>query len=156
MKQQRVYIDTSVIGGCFDEEFAPWSDGLMKDFHLGTFAPVISEVVVAEIEDKAPREVQEKLAWLLLELSAEQLEAGDAAAELAGAYLERGILTEKYYDDALHVALASVNTVEVLVSWNFRHIVHFDKIRRFNALNQELGYRTVEIRSPREVTNYGP
>ena len=125
MKQQGLYIDTSVIGRCFDEEFAPWSNGLMKDFRLGTFAPVVSEVVVAEIEDKAPEEVQDKLEWLLLELNAEQLEASDDVVELASTYLERGILTENYYDDALHVATASVNVVEVLVSWNFRHIVHF-------------------------------
>lgn len=76
--------------------------------------------------------------------------------DLATTYVERGILTSNYFDDALHVALASVNAVELLVSWNFRHIVHFEKIRRFNAVNQELGYRTIEIRSPREVTHYGP
>jgi len=125
MKQQRVYIDTSVVGGCFDEEFAPWSNGLMKDFRLGNFAPVVSDIVTAEIEGKAPEEVQEKLEWLL-DLNAEQLEVGDDVVELANAYLERDILTPKYYDDALHVASASVHAIEVLVSWNFRHIVHFD------------------------------
>jgi predicted nucleic acid-binding protein len=155
MKVQRVYTDTSVIGGCFDEEFAPWSNGLMKDFRLGNFEPVVSEIVTAEIEENAPEEVQERHRWLL-GLGTEQLEVDDQVVELATAYVERGVLTLKYYDDALHVALASVHTVEVLVSWNFRHIVHFDKIRRFNAVNQELGYRTLEIRSPREVTNYGP
>ena len=155
MKVQRVYTDTSVIGGCFDEEFAPWSNGLMKDFRLGNFEPVVSEIVTAEIEENAPEKVQKQHRWLL-GLKPEQLEVGDEVVELASTYVERGILTSNYYDDALHVALASVNAVELLVSWNFRHIVHFDKIRRFNGVNQELGYRTVEIRSPREVTNYGP
>lgn len=155
MKVQRVYVDTSVIGGCFDEEFASSSNGLMKDFRLGNFEPVVSEVVTAEIEEDAPDEVQKQHRWLL-GLDPEHLEVNDQVVELAAIYVDRGIPTLNYYDDALHVALASVHAVELLVSWNFRHIVHFEKIRRFNAVNQELGYRTVEIRSPREVTNYGP
>lgn len=92
MKVQRVYVDTSVIGGCFDEEFAPWSKGIMEDFRLGRFEPVVSEIVTAEIEDNAPEEVQEQHAWLL-SLNPEQLATNDEVAELATAYLQRGILT---------------------------------------------------------------
>ena len=108
--------------------------------------------MTAEIEENAPEEVQKQHRWLL-GLVSNQLVVDDEVAELANSYVERSILTSNYYHDALHVALASVNSVEVLVSWNFRHIVHFD--RRFNVVNRELGYRAVEIRSPREVTNYG-
>lgn len=110
MKVQRVYIDTSVIGGCFDPEFAPWSNGLMKDFRLGNFRPVF--------------------------------------------YQERDVLSPKYYNDGLHIALATIAEVNVLVSWNFKHIVHFEKIRLFSAINMEQGYRPLQIYSPREVTNY--
>ncbi len=53
------------------------------------------------------------------------------------------------------IALATTADVDVLVSWNFRHIVHFDKIRQFNAANLERGYKPIDIYSPREVTNYG-
>lgn len=155
MKVQRVYVDTSVVGGCFDDEFAPWSNGLMKDFRLGNFEAVVSEIVTAEIEDDAPYNVQKQYEWLL-NLNPAELETDENVVELATTYLDRGILTSNYLDDALHVALASTNAIEVLVSWNFRHIVHFEKIRRFNAVNQELGYRPIEIRSPREVTHYGP
>ena len=116
------------------EEFAPWSNGLMKDFRLGNFRPVVSEIVTAEIEDNAPDEVQEQHEWLL-DLGPECLEVDEQVVSLADAYLERGILTSNYYDDALHVALAWVNAIEMLVSWSFRHIVHFDKIRKFNAVN---------------------
>jgi O-antigen/teichoic acid export membrane protein len=70
-------------------------------------------------------------------------------------YQERKILTPKFYDDGLHIALASVAAVDLLVSWNFKHIVHYDKIRYFNAVNLELGYRPLAIYSPREVTHYG-
>lgn len=60
----RVYVDTSVIGGCFDDEFAEWSDKLFRDFQAGNFKPVISEVVVAEI-GPAPAEVLQKYSELL-------------------------------------------------------------------------------------------
>ena len=154
MKVQRIYIDTSVIGGCFDEEFAPWSNGLMKDFRLGNFKPVVSEVVALEVIG-APKEVQETYAEVL-SMEHEFLDTTAETAELADRYLQREILSSNYYDDAQHIALATVAEADVLTSWNFRHIVHFDKIRQFNAVNLELGYKPIEIRSPRELTNYGP
>ena len=84
----------------------------------------------------------------LLEITAE-------ATGLSDLYQERGILTPKFYEDALHIGLATIAEVDVLVSWNFKHIVHFDKIRLFNAVNIEQGYKSLQIYSPREVTNYG-
>ncbi|MCE2433578.1 MAG: type II toxin-antitoxin system VapC family toxin [Candidatus Latescibacteria bacterium] len=153
MRLQRVYVDTSVIGGCHDDEFAPWSNGLMKDFRLGNFRPVVSEVVDAEIRD-APEPIRDIYSELLT-LEPEFLNATEEAVQLAETYLERRILTAKFLDDALHIALASVAEVDVLVSWNFKHIVHFDKIRLFTAVNIELGYKPLQIYSPREVTNYG-
>ncbi len=153
MKLQRVYIDTSVIGGSHDDEFAPWSNGLMKDFRLGNFRPVVSEVVDAEIRD-APEPVRDIYSKLLT-LNPEFLNVTVEAVQLAETYLKRRILTTNFFDDALHIALASVAEVDVLVSWNFKHIVHFDKIRMFTAVNMELGYKPLQIYSPREVTNYG-
>lgn len=152
MKIQCVYVDTSVIGGCFDEEYTTWSEGLFRDFSSGTFNPVTSVVVQAEI-DLAPAFIQKKYAELL-NLTPEVLKVTDTAIDLARAYQAQGILTPKFYNDALHIALATVGQVDVVVSWNFRHIVHFNKIRLFNAVNIEQGYRTVQIFSPREVTTY--
>ena len=153
MKRQRVYTDTSVIGGCFDAEFEVWSNGLFEDFRVGRFIPVVSSVVATEIED-APEAVQGAYEELLA-LSAEFLLVDDEALDLADAYLERGVLTPKFYDDATHIALATLAGVDIVVSWNFRHIVRFDKIRLFNAVNIEQGYKPVQIYSPREVTSYG-
>ena len=152
MKLQRVYIDTSVIGGCLDEEFAPWSNGLVSDFQKGLFRPVISEVVAAEIEG-APERV--KVKYDELRQMSELLRVTEEVEELADFYQAKEILTPRFYEDGLHIALATVNLVDVLVSWNFKHIVHFDKVRRFSAANIELGYRPVAIYSPREVTTYG-
>lgn len=153
MKIQRVYVDTSVIGGCRDEEFAPWSNGLMRDFRLGNFKPVTSSLVSLEIAG-AVEEIR-KIYVGLLGLDYELLEVTAEATNLADAYRERGILTPKYYTDSLHIAVATIAEVDVLVSWNFKHIVHFDKMRMFNAANIDLGYKPLQIYSPREVTNYG-
>jgi hypothetical protein len=148
----RVYVDTSVIGGCFDDEFAEWSDKLFRDFQAGNFKPVISEVVVAEIRP-APAEVLQKYSELL-SYNPELVEISREASELADTYIRKGILSENYFDDAMHIALATVSNTDVLVSWNFRHIVHFEKIRLFNSVNLEYGYKPIQIYSPREVATH--
>lgn len=122
----------------------------MRDFSAGTFIPLVSDVLAAEIQD-APEAVRQEYDRLIsgeheLTLVTEEV------VELADAYQQRGILTPKFYDDGLHIALASVAEADVLVSWNFKHIVHFDKIRLFNSVNLELGYKPLQIYSPREVT----
>jgi hypothetical protein len=150
MKIQRVYVDTSVIGGCFDPEFEKWSNGLMQDFREGAFKPVFSQVLEAEIQD-APEAVQGLYAELL-GLNPEIIEVNEAALELAEVYQQRNILTPNFYDDGLHIALATIAEADVLVSWNFKHIVRWDKIRLFNAVNLEYGYKPLQIYSPREVT----
>jgi hypothetical protein len=150
MKTPRIYLDTSVIGGCFDAEFAQWSNSLIQDFAAGTFLPVLSDVLAAEIQD-APEDVRRKYEELVRGKH-ELVVVTEEVIELAEAYQRREILTPKYYDDGLHIALASVAEADLLVSWNFRHIVHFDKIRLFNSVNLELGYKPLQIYSPREVT----
>jgi len=153
MKLQRVYLDTSVLGGCFDPEFAEWSNGLIRDFRNGRFKPLLSQVTATELRD-APENVQFLYAELLT-VGAEIVEATESALELADAYQEHRILTPKFYDDGLHIAVATVAEADVLVSWNFKHIVRLDKIRLFNAVNLEYGYKPLQIFSPREVTTYG-
>ena len=152
MNKQRIYLDTSVIGCCFDSEFEIWSNGLINDFKKELFKPVISEVTAAEISE-APNFVQDKLSELF-ELDIEILEITTEAIQLAELYQMKKILSPNYFDDGLHIAIATISNVDILVSWNFKHIVHFDKIRLFNAVNIEQGYKTIEIYSPREVTYY--
>jgi hypothetical protein len=153
MKAQRIYVDTSVVGGCFDPEFAPWSNGLLKDFRVGVYRPAVSDVVSAEIANAPPdvRSTYQKL----LALGAEVLAVDEEVVRLSDIYQARKILTPKYHDDGLHIALATTAEVDLLVSWNFKHIVHYDKIRMFNAVNLEFGYKPLQIYSPREVTHYG-
>ena len=152
MKIQRIYLDTSVIGGCFDIEFSKWSNALFSDFRNRIFIPVLSNLVEAEIQD-APAVIKSKL-YELLEMGCEILIADDESLDLANKYQERKILTPKFFNDGLHIAIATVNKIDILVSWNFKHIVHFNKIYLFNAVNMEMGYKPIDIYSPREVTTY--
>ncbi len=152
MKTPRIYPDTSVIGGCHDKEFAPWSNGLMKDFRLRNYIPVVSDLTFEELTN-APELVKQTLEKLV-EYGPEVIEISDDALNLAEIYIKRKILSPKFRDDARHIALATTANVDVLVSWNFKHIVHYDKIRLFNAVNLEQGMKTIDIYSPREVANY--
>ena len=114
--------------------------------------PLLSDIVAVEMST-APAHVQALYADLLAD-HAEVLSITATALELADQYQQRGILTPKFYNDGVHIALATVADVDLLVSWNFKHIVHFDKIRRFNAVNLERGYKPLQIFSPREVVSY--
>jgi predicted nucleic acid-binding protein len=153
MKALRIYIDTSVVGGCLDLEFAPWSNGLVQDFTEGRYRPVVSEVVATELEP-APDGVRAK--WdEILGLSPEFLEITEEVTAVAAQYAEHSALPSKFYNDLLHIALATVADVDVLVSWNFKHIVRLEKILIFNGVNLELGYKQLQIYSPREVSSYG-
>lgn len=152
MKTQRIYLDTSVIGGCFDDEFAIWSNALMKDIENGIFHGVTSEIVEAEITD-APPNVRE-LFLGFLKINPEVLSISSEAIELVDTYIENKILAPRFRNDMLHIALSTIADVDILVSWNFKHIVRFDKIRQFNAVNLKQGYHRLEIYSPREVTSY--
>ncbi|HEX8391593.1 MAG TPA: hypothetical protein VF665_04470 [Longimicrobium sp.] len=146
---RRIYVDSSVIGGCLDVEFGSWSTRLFDAFRAGRFVPVLSSVVGAEIRE-APYGVRAHFAELV-SLGADILQVSPQVISLAETYQQRGILTPKSYDDGLHIALATVAAVDVLVSWNFKHIVHYQKVRRFNSVNRELGYEPLQIQTPREV-----
>jgi hypothetical protein len=149
---RRIYIDTSVLGGCFDEEFAPWSNGLMRDFRAGRLVPVLSDVTAAEVTS-APESVRE-LHQEILTLAGAVLPVTSAVLGLVAKYQAEKILGAKFRADMQHIALATIAGVDVLVSWNFRHIVRLEKIQLFNAVNVQSGYQVLDIRSPREVTTY--
>ena len=147
----RVYADTSVYGGVFDAGIDKPSQEFFQQVRQGRFQLITSDPVVAELQD-APVRVRRLYEELLpfAEIVAVSLEA----IQLQNAYLKAGIVGSKWATDALHVALATVQHCRVVVSWNFRHIVHYDKIAGYNAVNLMRGYRSLQIFSPREVANY--
>ena len=147
MKILRVYIENSVIGGYFDNEFKEHTRKLFEKFKKGIFKPVISSHVIAELENGAPDRVKE----ILMTINYEEYTINDEMLRLAEKYIEQKVVSENYYSDALHIAVATVIGVDVLVSWNFKHIVNLDRIKSFNSVNLKEGYSILEIRTPREV-----
>ena len=149
MRKQRVYIDTSVVGGCFDAKFASESLALFEMARAGIVVFVISDLLLDELLN-APREVQALLADLP-GYAYEVVESSFESEALRDSYIDANVVGRASRNDAHHVAIASVERVDMIVSWNFKHIVHLDKIRGFNAVNLQQGYPLVEIRSPKEI-----
>jgi len=152
MMRLRIYIDTSVIGGCLDKEFQNASMELIDKFKRGEMIAVISELTTLELKD-APQEVQDILKEIP-ERNIEYVELTEEAVNLAGKYITEGVIGRGKLVDAEHIAIATINRVDVLVSWNFRHIVNLQKIRGYNSVNLKYGYSLLEIRSPLEVITY--
>ena len=152
MMRLRIYIDTSVIGGCLDKEFQNASMELIDKFKRGEMIAVISELTTLELKD-APQEVQDILKEIP-ERNIEYVELTEEAVNLAGKYITEGVIGRGKLVDAEHIAVATINRVDVLVSWNFRHIVNLQKIRGYNSVNLKYGYPLLEIRSPLEVITY--
>ncbi len=146
MHIQRIYLDTSVIGGYFDDEFREKTRRLFDAFLRGEARMVLSDLTLRELEP-AP----ERVRILVDGLPKEMIETSTESLELATHYIAAGAVGEASRSDAEHIALATIAKIDVLVSWNFRHIVNLPKIRRYNSVNQALGYPQLEIRTPIEV-----
>ncbi len=101
----------------------------------------------------APLQVKEHL----LQFSAdkfERVELTEEAVLLADKYIEEKVVGKTSLEDCRHIALATVNKVDVLASWNFKHIVNLDRIKGYNSVNLRLGYSIIEIRSPKDLVKY--
>ena len=149
-EKQRIYVDTSVIGGCLDQEFAVESRRLMDLIRKGQLVLVISQIVLDELAT-APMRVRA----VLESLPPEHIEYAVLSLEviaLRDAYLTAGVVGPRWKEDALHVAAASVTGVDAIVSWNFKHIVRLDRINAYNAVNESRGFRRLTIVTPLEVT----
>lgn len=151
MRAYRVYADTSIFGGVFDMEFTVASQTFFNQVG-DRFVLVTSALVQAELTT-APDKVRDLFDRMLAD--ADIAAVSEAAISLQQAYLRAGVVTAKWATDALHVALATVAECDFIVSWNFKHIVHFEKIPLYNAVNTLEGYGAIAIYSPREVISYG-
>jgi hypothetical protein len=144
----RVYADTSVYGGLYDIEFATASQLFFSQVKKGQFTLFTSALVADEVA-QAPEGVREAFYSLLP--FAELVPVTGEALRLQRAYLEAGVVTHRWQGDALHVAVATVHNVEVMVSWNLKHIVNYNRIRMYNEVNRRLGWAAIDIRTPLEV-----
>ena len=153
MFRPRIYVDTSVIGGCLDDEFKVYSGQLFEEFISGKKRIVISDIVLFELEG-APENVKEVLNRVP-DGSIEYVFLNEESITLADTYLKEGVIAENSLSDARHIAIATIERVDVLVSWNFKHIVNLNRIHLLNSVNLKLGYPILEIRSPLEVIYEG-
>ena len=146
---QRIYIDTSIVGGYFDEEFSEVTKDLFKRLENKEIIFIVSDLLELELT-RSPQNVRE----LLYNFSAdkfERVQLTEEAIQLADKYITEKVIGKTSLEDCRHIALATINKVDVLASWNFKHIVNLDRIRKYNSGNLEQGYKILEIRSPRDI-----
>ena len=149
MRRIRVYADTSVFGGTQDEEFAEASRRFFERVRGGEYLVLVSQIALDENE-RAPEKVRQVLADLPPG-SVKEIPIDDEVNELAQAYIDAGALAPRRIADATQVAAATVARADLVLSWNFKHLVNYDRIHKFNGVNALNGYPQIEIRSPLEV-----
>lgn len=151
--KQRIYIDTSVVGGFFDTEFKEATIKLFDRLINNEVIFVVSDLLDLELIN-APKQVREQL----FKYSADKfqrVELTEEAIKLADTYIAEKVVGKTSLEDCRHIALATIHKVDVLASWNFKHIVNLDRIKGYNSVNLRLGYAMIEIRSPKDLVNYG-
>jgi len=154
MKNRKLvlYIDTSVIGGYFDVEFEKETKLLFSAVINNQFDIVFSSVTEDELLN-APEQVR-KLLSTVPDANKTRIELTEEALQLADSYIAENVVGKTSREDCFHIALATIYKADVLVSWNFKHIVNVIRIRGYNAVNMKLGYQTIDIRSPKEIIVY--
>jgi predicted nucleic acid-binding protein len=152
MKKQRIYLDTSVYGGFFDDEFQEFTKPLFDRINNGEFTILFSTLLEQEL-GLAPKIVRD-LASGIDNNNVEVIMETDSAVELATKYISEKVVGQTSYSDCLHIALATSNQADLLISWNFKHIVNINRIRGYNSINIKNGYTQLEIRSPRDLMDY--
>jgi predicted nucleic acid-binding protein len=151
--KQRIYIDTSVIGGYFDEEFKEATLALFERLENNEIILVVSDLLDLELIN-APERVRNLLQKYPSD-KFERIELSKESTKLADEYINEKVVGKSSLEDCRHIALATIHKVDVLASWNFKHIVNLDRIKGYNSTNLKLGYQMVEIRSPKDLRNYG-
>ncbi len=151
-KKLNLDIDTSVIGGYYDVEFEKETKILFNSILNNEFHVFYSNVTEDELIN-APKKVKELLD-LVPNQNKTRIELTEEAVMLGDTYIAENVVGKTSREDCFHIALATINNADILVSWNFKHIVNVMRIRGYNAVNLKLGYSTIDIRSPKEIINY--
>ena len=152
MDKQKIYLETTLFNYYFDEDRDAHADvvTLFEECAAGKFEPYTSDYVIREIED-ALVEKREKMLGLIDRYNIVILEASKEADKLATRYLVEGALPKGSLTDASHIAIASINALDKIVSLNFRHIVKAKTVRLTGAINTLFGYLPLDIETPMEV-----
>ena len=149
----KLYLDTSIPNFLFAEDAKDKqkiTHELFGQKFQNQYEFYISGVVIREIEN-APLNKQKVLLEKIEGI--EVLEFNEEAENLALAYLKAGALPKSSIEDARHVAIATVYNLDAIVSWNFKHLVNIRRIKLVNLVNEQMGYKHIEIISPQEVVH---
>jgi len=154
MRKQKIYIETTLFNYYFDEDRENHPDAvrLFEDIAAGKYEAFTSLYVVDELE-KAPGEKRDKMIALIEQYGITALALNDEAERLADTYVEQGVIPQKYRTDGVHIAVASVNDLDLIISMNFQHIVKRKTKIGTGSINALNGYRAVEICTPMEVND---
>lgn len=147
-----IYVDTSVFGGKFDPEFQLWSELFFKRIIQSEIRLILSDVAEDELRN-APKNIRD-FVESIPESSLIRTELSEEAINLEENYIDEKVVGKSSRADCFHIAMATILKADVLVSWNFKHIVNITKIHGYNAVNLKNGYHTIEIRNPREIFDY--
>ncbi len=150
MSKEKLYFDTSVPSAYYDKRTKERMN-FTKEFwaKVGGYELYISTLVIDELNQAEPKSLKDRL--LKLVDGPIVLKLNDEVENLAEAYVKAGILPEKYFNDALHIAVAVVNGIKFLVSWNFKHFVNVKTRQMVNVVNHKEGYGVIEIIAPPEL-----
>jgi predicted nucleic acid-binding protein len=146
------YLDTSIFGGYFDKEFSVPTRHLFDRIIREKIKLIFSEVLIAELQN-APEHVR-KLKEVIPVNQISTIDVNKEAELLAKSYISEKVVGKTSYADCLHISLATLSHADILVSWNFKHIVNIDRIRGYNSVNLKLGYKLIDIHSPFELGVY--
>ncbi len=145
-------MDTSVFGGYFEPEFELWTKLLIDKIIAGEIKMLYSQLTAIELSG-APQHVKD----LVKEIPSAHIEflaiTGEANG-LADQYVKENVVGKTSIEDCRHIAIATLSNADILVSWNFKHIVNVSRIRGYNAVNYKHGHKMLEIRTPREILTY--
>jgi predicted nucleic acid-binding protein len=150
--KQRFYFDTSVFGGIYDKEFEEETLQLFERVILGKIICMYSDLTETELL-KAPEKIRIYFNNLPKE-NTERVVVNAEIIKLATKYIDEKVVGKTSFDDCLHIAAATLNKADILVSWNFKHIVNVYRIRGYNSINLRMNYLSLEIRSPKEILEY--
>jgi len=148
----RFYLDTSVFGGYYDTEFEEITKKLFDQIVKDGIKIMYSELTKNELIN-APDRVKDFIKSLPENLIS-HIDITDESLILADKYIAEKVVGQTSREDCIHIALATINRADVLVSWNFKHIVNLTRIRGYNSVNLKTGYPSIEIRSPKELIQY--
>jgi hypothetical protein len=158
VKKLRIYLDTSVINFLFADD-APDFRRVTEDFfdrHAAQYELYGSDVLVRELNADLDVQRRERHLRTLADHRVAILPANrdDEVARLADAYMRHGVVPVRNRGDALHVAYATVFELDVVLSWNFKHLANLRREARFTTVNHEEGYwHSPRIVSPMEMAD---